>query len=148
MYGPFDPSNLANDLCVFFPSLEVFILTHQFKNDNAHWQKWFPHLNQNNLPFPSKNGMVKNMLALRLDESLYKACQEGKHIRTRALCASEFRALRILNIIHASLCGLFLTMSFFGSCYFLTNHTSQKYWVFFLVKIFFFRDVQSFQTQN
>ncbi len=135
MYGPFDgfdPSNLANGLYVFFPSLEAFILTHQFKNDNnAHWHKWLPHLNQHTLPFPSKNRMVKSMLALRLDQSLYNACQEGKHNRTHALCASEFKALQILNLLHASLCGLFLAMSLFGLCYFLTNDTSQKYWVFF-----------------
>jgi hypothetical protein len=131
MYGPFDPSNFANGLYVFFPSLEVFVFTCQFKNDNAHWHKWLSHLNQHSLPFPSKNRMVKSMLALRLDESLYKACQEGKHNRTHALFASEFRALRILNLLHASLCGLFLAMSLFGSSYFLTNDTSQKYWVFF-----------------
>jgi hypothetical protein len=83
-------------LCVF-SWLQAFILTRWFKNDNAHWHKWLPHLNQHSLLIPSKNGMVKNMLALRLDESLYKACQEGKQSRMHALCASEFRALKNLK---------------------------------------------------
>jgi hypothetical protein len=81
--------------------------------------------------------MVKNMLTLRLDESFYKACQEGKQNITHVLCASEFKALRVLNLLHASLCGLFLATSLFGSCYFLTNDTSLNIGCFFLVKIIF-----------
>jgi hypothetical protein len=92
--------------------------------------------------------MAKSMLALRLGENFYKACQEGKHNRTHALYASEFRALQILNLLHASLCGLFLAMSLFGSCYFLTNDTSQKYWVFFFLTNFFIKRMfKVFKTQ-
>ena len=100
------------------------------------WHKRLGHLNHKVLATLSEKEMVEGLPKIASDGIVCEICMKGKQIRSNILKQSEWKASRVLELVHSDICGPISPISESGKRYiinFIDDH-SRKCWTYFLAE--------------
>ena len=98
------------------------------------WHQRYGHLHYKGLKTLQQRHMVRGLPQLEASNITYTNCFTGKQHRIPIPKASEWRASKVLELIHADICGPIQPISNSGKRYFLSfiDYYSRKIWVYLL----------------
>jgi transposase InsO family protein len=109
---------------------EVFLAAHS-KEDAWRWHARLGHVNMPALRKMAREGLVRGLPAVEQPDQLCEACLAGKQRRSLFPEKAEYRAERILELVHGDLCGPISPATPSGNVYFLllVDDKSRYMWV-------------------
>ncbi|KAJ3686893.1 hypothetical protein LUZ61_016057 [Rhynchospora tenuis] len=98
------------------------------------WHLRFGHLSRDGLKELAKKDMVHGLPDIDYPKQFCEGCVLGKQARSSFPRSAEYRAKRILELIHTDICGPITPKSFGEKRYFITfiDDYTRKTWVYFL----------------
>jgi len=90
----------------------------QSDDKSWNWHARFGHLNFRSLSNLSDKSMVEGLPSIRKVERVCDGCVLGKQHRKPFPQVSSFRAEKVLDLVHADLCGQITPKSIGGASYF------------------------------
>ena len=98
------------------------------------WHQQYGHLNMQYLSQLSREGLVSGLPDIQTQQlGVCSACQAGKQHRSSFKNGESWRASKVLQLLHADICGPMNTASITACKYFLliVDDFSRKMWVYF-----------------
>jgi hypothetical protein len=89
------------------------------KEDAWRWHAWMGHINMSALRMMAREKMVRGLPSIEQVDQLCDACLAGKQRRNSFPVAAQYRAERVLEIVHGDLCGPITPETPSGGKYFL-----------------------------
>ncbi|CAL9007315.1 unnamed protein product [Prunus brigantina] len=108
------------------------------EEDTWLWHFRFGHLNFNGLKALQQKNMVKGLPPLQVPSRVCEGCMVGKQHHEPFPKESNWRATRILELVHSDICGPINPISNSNKRYFITftDDFSRKTWIYFLTEKF------------
>ena len=117
---------------------------------NTLWHQQYGHLNMQYLSQLSREGLVSRLPDIQTQQlGVCDTCQASKQHRSSFKDGESWHASKVLQLIHANICGPMNTSSITGCKYFLliVDDFNRKMWVYFLkYKSDAFSTFQKFKT--
>ena len=109
-----------------------YISSSSSQEDSSVWHACLGHLPYSTMQ--KLNQFVRGVSSLSSTDAVCEACQQGKQHRDAFPNEAEFRAKKVLELIHTDLCGPITSNSLGGSIFFMLiiDDYSRMTWVYLL----------------